>query len=182
MAHLWVEETAGEWAVIRLESSSVPLAVLSDTARTAPRGRWPQRVSPGGVRATLRRAEGPTLHGWYLVAAPADAIWINGLRLISGMRALVDRDEIRLAAGAVGFFSTEVLACVTPMVASERPTVCPRCRQDVVADTPAVRCPACALWHHQADALPCWTYAPTCALCPQPSALNAGYRWTPEDL
>ena len=44
----------------------------------------------------------------------------------------------------------------------------------------AVRCPQCGIWYHQHDQLPCWTYAPACGFCPQSTALDAGFAWTPE--
>ena len=49
------------------------------------------------------------------------------------------------------------------------------------AGTPAVQCPACGRWFHQSAELPCWTYSDHC-LCPQPTALDCGYQWTPHGL
>ena len=50
----------------------------------------------------------------------------------------------------------------------------------------AVRCPnqRCGAWHHQdaAQSLDCWTYGPTCNLCGRSTQLDAGFRWTPEEL
>jgi hypothetical protein len=71
---------------------------------------------------------------------------------------------------------------VSPMPETPRGMMCPRCRQRIEKETLAVRCPQCGLWHHQSEELPCWTYSSTCAMCPQPSALDAGYQWTPTEL
>jgi len=80
------------------------------------------------------------------------------------------------------FFSTELLAGVTPYPGSERPILCARCKAEIATASPAVRCPRCGAWHHQSDELPCWTYAERCSVCDQPTALDAGFAWTPEEL
>ena len=99
-----------------------------------------------------------------------------------GIVALSDRDEIRPADGLPLFFSTETLARVEPFPASGARGFCPRCKQHIEPGTPAVRCPGCSLWYHMSDEFPCWTYAPQCSACPQETALDADFRWTPEDL
>ena len=192
MAHLWVEEHATAWVVIPLAGSTFELDELSRAARSGSASiagtRSPANASidscdaevPSG--AELHRAPPLDSAAWHLIASPVSAIWVNGLPLLAGFRVMRDRDEIRLADGSSGFFSTEALARVSPMPATDRPMSCPRCRQRVEPESPAVSCPACGLWHHQLDDRPCWTYAPTCSLCPQPTALDAGFQWTPTEL
>jgi hypothetical protein len=162
VAHLWVEEARGRWAVLPLETQRFALG----------RGVMLRRYSsPGG-----RHEE------WCVLSDPTTRIAVNGVPLTTGIRVLDDRDEITAPGRGSVFFSTERLARCEPLPPAERPLVCPRCRQPIAIGSPAVRCPRCALWHHQSAELPCWTYSPTCALCPQPTALDAGFRWTPEDL
>jgi hypothetical protein len=144
--------------------------------------KWSPRPLDGDSLAVpparLLRADGDGT-GWVIVG-PA-AVAVNGSRLDTGIRVLRDRDELRAAAGRV-FFSTESLAVVVPFPDTGRKTFCPRCKLEIAPGSPAVRCPACGVWHHQSEEFPCWTYAPRCALCDHPSALDAGYRWVPEDL
>jgi hypothetical protein len=155
MAHLWVAEGLAGW-------SATPLA--GDTALST------------GV-AQLVRATGD---GAWVLVGPS-AVRVNGEPLDAGIRVLRDRDEL-LVAGRRSFFSSETLAVVEPLPVVDRPPVCPRCKTAIEPGTLAVRCPQCRIWHHQSEEMPCWTYAPLCALCPQPTPLDAGYRWSPEDL
>ena len=73
-------------------------------------------------------------------------------------------------------------AAVEPLPESAGEVFCARCKKRIPAGAPAVKCPQCGAWHHSSDDLPCWTYAETCAFCDQPTALDADYRFTPEDL
>jgi len=136
----------------------------------------------GGV--VLRRftpAEAP--ERWLLLAPPRAGVWTNGHRVSTGLRQLRDRDEIRLRGAQPVFFSTEELPRVTPFPGSERASHCPRCREAIVPGSPAVRCPSCHTYHHEAPpARGCWSYAPTCSLCEQGTALNGDYQWRPEEL
>ncbi len=96
-----------------------------------------------------------------------------------------DRDELVLSSCDPArrlFFSTERHASVESFPASDRPTLCPRCKQPLAARDRAVRCPRCACWHHESYQLNCWTYAPHCAACDQPTDLDAAYSWTPAEL
>ena len=158
MAHLWVHEAGeqpdgGGWA-------AVPL--VGDERRV-------------GAALALRRAT----DGWVALGAPS--AHVNGVALATGLRVLADRDELR-AGGARAFFSTESLATVTTFPGAEGAVFCPRCKLEIAPQSPAVRCPQCAVWHHQDAELPCFTYAACCTLCDQPTALDAGFRWTPEAL
>jgi hypothetical protein len=170
MAHLWhrvQSEVGDEPSSLDLEWAAAPL--LGDSAALG-----------AGSALLLRRADAG-LDSWLLVGPP-DAC-VNGLPLLAGLRALCDRDEVRVGELRF-FFATERLARVEPLPGAAQPIYCARCKDVIVPGADAVRCPdpACGLWHHQCNDTPCWTYAPTCALCPQPTDLGASYRWTPEDL
>jgi uncharacterized protein YbaR (Trm112 family) len=119
---------------------------------------------------------------WVLIAAPGFEVRVNGAAVPLGIRVLADRDEISTDEGGAIYFSTENLARVEPFPGAQNRLFCPRCKQAVETDHPAVRCPQCGVWYHQTDELPCWTYAQHCALCDQSTQLSAGYRWTPEEL
>ena len=156
MAYLWLEPAggeAGEWSPMVLTDD----AVNFDAA------------------AVLHR----THAGWVVIGAPG--VHVNGAPLDTGIRLLRDRDELR-AGGRRTFFSGESLAEVVLFPGGERSVFCPRCRLEVAPGSPAVRCPGCNVWHHQTDDMPCWTYGDHCTLCEQPTALDVGFRWTPEGL
>ena len=117
---------------------------------------------------------------WTLLSGRNTDLRVNGQRLMLGIRALRDRDEIS-AAGNQWYFSTEELACLVPFPGLDQPACCPRCKQSLAVGDLAVACPHCHSWHHQSEKFSCWTYEPTCALCLlQSTALDAGYTWTPE--
>jgi hypothetical protein len=80
------------------------------------------------------------------------------------------------------FYSTERLALVEEFPGANAPAYCPRCKQAIASGHPAVKCPGCGVYYHQSNELPCWTYTDVCALCPQSTALDAGYQWSPEAL
>ena len=176
MAHLWTRDWSpdgeAEWVVLPLrdlEANPLPLAD-PDAARIVP-----VRAPRASERVRDRMA-------WVLLAAQGTAIWANGLPLLTGIRALVDQDELRVGGSEPIYFSTETLARREPVPDAVRELFCPRCRQRIRPGTDAVRCPGCGVWHHAAEELPCWSYASTCTLCPQPTEVDAGFRWTPEAL
>jgi hypothetical protein len=163
MAHLWLREndetSPNDWGVMPLEEGAAAFGP-----------------------ALLLRCQDASGDLWLLMDAAPPRVRLNGASLITGIHVLQDRDEITIPGVGRMFFSTEVLARVEPYPGGERPAICPRCKRRIDTATPAVRCPQCGVWHHQSDELPCWTYSDTCALCSQPTALDAGYRWTPEAL
>lgn len=163
MAQLWIRGEADRWIGAPLTDEALDLNI---------------GAAGDDVKVTVLPAPG-TATGWALVGRPPVAA-INGLPLWVGIAVLDDRDEI--AGDARAYFSTEVTAEVAPYVLDRG--ACPRCKRALEPGTPAVRCPGCGVWHHQddADGWTCWTYGPTCACCAQPTALDAGFRWTPEDL
>ncbi len=175
MAHLWIETgdqpapaQPGEWHLVPLTGSELPLARIPPE-----RERSGILVSGGGPAG---RAE------WHLVARAESGIRVNGMEIPGGIRVLADQDEIRVPGLGTLFFSTEQLAAVESLPELSSPVSCPRCRQGIEPGLSAVRCPSCGIWHHGSTELPCWTYAPGCAMCGHPTALDAGYRWTPEAL
>lgn len=179
MAHLWIPEqqavgngepTWNEWALLPLEGGAVALG--PDEGRPARRGG----------AALLVRSRSAAGEVWFAMCATPAGVHLNGVPLPAGIRALTERDELRVDGWGRVFFSIERLARVEPFPGSERPVRCPRCKLEIAAGAPAVRCPQCTVWHHQSDEFLCWTYAEHCALCPQMTALDAGYRWTPEGL
>ncbi|HEV7403697.1 MAG TPA: hypothetical protein VGO11_12250 [Chthoniobacteraceae bacterium] len=163
MAHLWLTQ-ADSWQPVPLAGSAFS---------------W----SPEGLRPLERSDSAPAwlrLVGreWVLLAAPG--LLVNGAPLRCGVRVLRDRDELRFAGGTRAYFSSERLAAVQPF-AGHPGVRCPRCRQAVDQGALVVVCPACGAVCHQTAELGCFTYGATCPLCDQPSALDAGYRWTPEE-
>ena len=175
MAHLWLLDVSNEWTPQLLAGGATTLA--DDGLRSADYAAGAET----GVAAhvLLRRLADPA-NTWALLTA-SPALRVNGAPVPLGIAVLDDRDEIRLP-NLTAWFSTETRACIEPFPASTARGFCPRCKQAIETGTPAVRCPSCGLWHHASDALPCWTYAPACAACAQDTALDAGFRWTPEDL
>jgi len=157
MAHVWVFDTNREWVPKLLSGEATSLADRVWLHPTVdPPGTWVVLTSEPGLR-------------------------LNGLPVPLGLAVLEDRDEIRMP-GFTAWFSTETQACVEPFPESASRGYCPRCKQAIVAATEAVRCPQCGLWHHASDELPCWGYAPTCAACDHDTSLDAGFRWSPEEL
>jgi hypothetical protein len=176
MAHLWVPDGPVGWAVLPLSGAAVSLA------------QWPPRVmaSDSVVRSAgdvlLVRHGAGAARRWVLLASQDGAVRVNGAPVIGGVRVVEDRDEIWMRGEKPVFFSAEELARVEPFPAEASAKFCARCKLEVQAGSPAVRCPACSVWYHQSDDYPCWVYARTCALCDQPTDLAAGFRWTPEAL
>lgn len=158
MAHLWFSSASDESA-------------------------WTPRPLDGPCaigRASFVPAATADGRAWVLLGPATTSV--NGRALgAPELRVLHDRDEIVLD-GVRLFFSTETRTAIVPLPPGDRALRCPRCTLAIAAGTSAVACPQCAVWHHQQDDLACWTYAATCALCPQPSALDADYRFDPVRL
>ena len=109
---------------------------------------------------------------------------VNGLAPPSGLVVLQDRDDIRLPGQVESiFFSAERQPMIEPFAdTATAGAVCPRCPQRLADGTPAVRCAGCEVAFHQSAELPCFTYAEHCPVCGAATALDAGFRWSPEDL
>lgn len=143
--------------------------------------------SPAAHPAGLVRVRSGSATGWALLVGSSSGVLVNGEPVRLGMRLLRDRDEVLVPGVGRTYFSTERLAVVEPFPGLDgRTPICPRCRQELERGRPAVQCPSaeCGAWHHE-DAereLLCWSYDSHCALCPQPTALDAGYGFNPEEL
>ena len=184
MAHLWLLSDFDEWIPSTLVGHAATLAggVLhcagdAELTFSSLDADLNTNLRP---RLLLQRIDDPP-NTWALVAAWPSRVRINGAPMPLGLAVLDDRDEIRLP-DFTAWFSTELQAQVEPFPESATRGFCPRCKQSIAAGSPAVRCPICGLWHHQSSDLGCWTYAPTCTACPQDTALDIGFRWTPSDL
>jgi hypothetical protein len=140
---------------------------------------WVATPLAGDSAAFGLRRSGGEPECWVAIGPPA--VHVNGVALDVGIRVLRDRDELRVG-DARAYYSSESLPVVVAFPGAERPVFCPRCQQEIPPQSAAVRCPACGVWHHQTDELPCWTYAEHCALCDQPTALDGGFRWSPEEV
>lgn len=177
MPHIWRLEASDGWVSTPL-TAQVHLIPAIGKLKIEPRD--PDHES----------SDEPTIfcHGrgkseqWVLLAPPHSGVWINGSRVPLGIQALDDRDEIRVEDAEPVYFSTERLARVEPFPGSDKPVICPRCKQAIEKHSPAVCCPQCQAWFNESAELGCWTYAETCCCCNQLTALDAGYRWSPEGL
>lgn len=178
MAHLWSWSDDSQWQAFPLNGDRWALSATGA----------PEPLPPGDITGddgrlvVLRRAPGPHDERWLLMASERASVLVNGLPMAHGIAALVDRDEIRVPPLVPAFFSTERAAHVAPYPADGPRGFCPRCKRPLAAGDPAVRCPGCGLWHHALDHRPCWTHSDRCAACPHPTALDAGFQWTPEEL
>ncbi len=175
MAHLWFRDKNDEhWSAITMGARALNICVC------------PPHAPPMAFRlgenadALVVRAVAGGAPVWVLLAMANSEVRVNGFAPVAGMRVLQDRDEIRTGVGGTLFFSMEALASVEEFVGGEQAIYCGRCRQRLEQGHLAVRCPRCGIWYHQAD-LPCWTYSPTCAFCPQSTPLDTGYSWVPEE-
>lgn len=179
MAHFWVAqdgEQGPEWALLPLLAGRYLLA--SDPALPARIGSAQEMEDAAAVVLTAP----PEGRDWVLLCRP-DGCRVNGEPVAPGIRALRDRDAIQVKRGPRLFFSTETQAQRVPFPGSAQAATCPRCLQEIAPGQPTVFCPGCRVAYHEDDAagLLCWTYGP-CAFCGQPGVLEAGFRWTPEEL
>ncbi len=172
MAHLWARTESGDWEAVKVEGDV--FALVS--------GPQPVAQPDTDGAALCRRSTPGGRETWVLLSRPSVDLRLNGVPLQTGIRVLEDRDAIQLSDGSPTYFSSERLAEVELFPGSPEPVYCPRCKTEIEAGTPAVRCPGCDSWHHQSETFGCWLYAERCALCDRPTALDAGFRWSPEDL
>jgi len=177
------------WAVAILEESIYSLRGSADETLRPERlgaeaGRADTRSARPKANAPLlmqsRDAEG--VEHWIVIDEPVSRLRINGVPLVTGARVLRHRDEIRMA-GVPGraWFSLESQCEVAPFDGPVG-SFCPRCKGKIKSASLSVRCPQCRVYYHQSASLPCWTYAPKCAHDDQPTALDASFRWTPEEF
>jgi hypothetical protein len=165
MAHLWLHEASeGEAAKVAPDDWS-PMLLDEDSLAIACSQLLRSTAAEGG--------------SWVLVGPPA--VHVNGSPLHTGIRVLRDRDELRADRDRI-FFTTESLAAVVPFPGSGKKTFCVRCKLEILPGSPAVACPQCKLFHHQSVERDCWTYNACCAVCPQETPFDTGFRWLPEEL
>lgn len=178
--HLWTRVDK-QWAALPLEADAY---IFDHEAEHAVR----HRMNGESIEGKVWLRSGPGEQGekdWYLLVSGSGSVRTNGCPVVTGIRRLRDRDEIRVngAHPRRYFFSTESLARVVPLPDSSGLVHCARCRQDVPPGSPIVRCPACGMIHHQSGELECWSYADTCACCSQSTDLETGHlRWTPDSV
>lgn len=176
--HFWIEAAERDWAIqTPTGECCVRLGDGVEARLTPPYGQ----LAAEDVRV-LPVAKGAGSPEWVLVAGQQVRLHLNGEPLQLGLRVLRHKDEIRIG-GQRCYFSTEELAKVIAFEGLAQPVFCPRCKEKIEPGDLCVRCPNCGAYHHQSERFPCWTYAPTCAVCGQQSTeLDAGYSWTPEML
>ncbi|MGD2151938.1 MAG: hypothetical protein PVG79_01640 [Gemmatimonadales bacterium] len=172
MAHVWARSESGDWETVKVEGDAFGLVA----------GPRPLARPDSDGAVLCRRSVVSGREAWVLLSAPTEDLRVNGAPLPTGIRLLEDRDAIQLSHESLTYFSSERLAEVELFPGSPDPVYCPRCKTEIEAGTPAVRCPGCESWHHQSEVYGCWLYTERCALCDQPTALGAGFRWSPEDL
>jgi len=193
MARFWLHNnmaSAGRWEASEFAPGGCVVEINPDGAQLRPLPKFGVQSAECGIRTAggspdmmIMPTGGDTGRPrWIMLAGRRIAVRVNGQPLALGIRALRDKDEI-VAGGHRLFFSTEELARVTPFPGMERSVFCPRCKQKLEPGDPAVCCPLCRAWSHQSEILPCWQYAPTCALCQQQStALDAEFNFNPANL
>ncbi|MEW6207429.1 MAG: hypothetical protein AB1631_03625 [Acidobacteriota bacterium] len=175
MAHLWLS-VEDQIAVFPLDGEAFSLS-------THPPRRIAAPVCKDALQGiALLKVENPNGALWIVVAGADQTVHINEFPLSLGIRALSDKDRIWVSGVGSFFFSTESLAAVERFPGAEQKIFCPRCKLEIEEGQSAVKCPQCSRWHHQTDEMKCWTYTKHCALCPQMTSLDAGYRWMPEPL
>ena len=186
MAHIWISKhnETDQWVAISLGHGG-RVFLTGDASQPVAAGA--AGSSDGAGAYIIHHSQGNVANDngqWILYASCGANVHVNGRRLALGMRGLEDKDEICVGQSGSMFFSLEKLAAIEKFPGIGRSAPCPRCRRQLAIGDQAVRCPQCAVWHHQTDELDCWTYSEKCAACgDHPTALAAaGYRWTPEDL
>jgi hypothetical protein len=199
LAHLWCWLEHGKWdywqvnGPVMLLERSVPAAASSlqeEEAQTdwidGPASELAALVGDAHDRNVVLLPVTASQHvEWALMATPAACVFRNGQPLATGLAMLSDRDEIvtrDTQATRRWYFSNQQLAHIAPAPRGQ-PT-CPRCKSGIKAGTPAVRCPACGVWHHQAlGDLECWSYMERCGAChKQDTHLDGQVRWSPVEL
>ena len=171
MASIWIRNDSGEVVETPLRGW---VAVL----------RAGHGVARGGRRrgVMLVRTGSDPNAPWALIAGPTLHASINGERVLTGIRVLDSRDEIRCGPLAA-VFSDEHLARVEPFPDAGQPVRCARCTCDIAPASPAVRCPACSSWYHQQEHgdFPCWTAVPFCQACGCATRIDTD-GWKPQEF
>ncbi len=183
MAQLWIRDHDNVWAVLPLAGRVVSLTTDGPRLVDKPAVSSGSRGIDAAVFASINGGgENDGRADWVLLARAGVRVDVNGLPLGTGLRLLRHQDEVRVDDAGTFFFSAETLPEIVPYPDDGQSRHCPRCKDVLKPGTPAVRCPCCALWYHQTDDMPCWTYGSRCGACDHPTAMDVGFRWSPEDL
>jgi hypothetical protein len=172
MAHLWISEF-DEWTPRPLGGQpGSPLFPLPAGNLGPNAGVFLRRAAPTADTAKS---------GWHLLVPPFTRVRVNGEPVSLGIRALRDRDEIRVPGAEPMFFSNEELMAIQPFAGSPEGK-CPRCAKSISPLSPAVRCAGCHTWYHQTEARACFSYGPNpiCVLCGADTVVSGEYSWIPE--
>ena len=180
MPYVWFVEES-QWTAMLL--SEMPV----DVGAEVPRAVAAEHASSGTKQVPIQKATRivPVKNGSsqmsLLIWGAEETVRVNGWALTTGLRVLADKDEIRIGDRASLFYSSESVAEIETFPGSDREIFCPRCTLVIQKGQSVVRCPCCQLIHHQDAELGCWVYAPGCASCSHPTALDAGFRWAPDE-
>lgn len=181
MPYLWFVEEESRWEAMPL--SELPVDVGADV----PRAVAAEPSSTGTKRVPIQKATliVPVKDGAcqtsVLIWSPDETVRVNGWALTTGLRVLADKDEIQIGDRVPLFYSSESVAEIETFPGSDREIFCPRCTLAIQKGQSVVRCPNCQLIHHQDVELGCWVYAPGCASCSYPTAMDGGFRWAPDE-
>jgi len=156
MAHMWRFRSAEGWRASSLDGI----------------------LSSFGPASVYRAA---TTDAWVLLVAPGAAVSVNGRQVLAGVAVIRHMDEIQLAECSPMYFVSESPTRVEAFE-GRGALPCARCQQPIESGQLSAKCPRCGLFHHQSEALPCWTYAERCSGCDHSTALDGALAWTPESL
>jgi hypothetical protein len=183
MASLWMRTNAGERVETTLGDRPFVLAAAAD-ADADGRARAADATPaerPGASVTLVQTGDVPTAR-WVLVTVHGAHVTVNGEPVLTGLRVLDSRDEIRRGP-TVAVFTDEHPARVEPFPGAAHAVRCARCTCDIAAETQAVRCPGCGSWYHQQvdGDFPCWTAVPFCQACGC-ATTTAADGWEPEEF
>jgi hypothetical protein len=166
------------WRCVPLEGEMVALGADGVITPLDPEGDG-REAAALLVRSTPQEGRGDE---WILISR--GELVLNGYATPARIAVLADRDELRIGGETV-FVSYEREARIERYQRDDSPH-CPRCHTGVERGHLAVACPgpACGVVYHQdaGEGLPCWLWEEHCALCQQPTPLDAGLTFDPSDL
>ena len=129
MSHLWIAGAeAPQWAEFPLDQPSYLLG-----------GACPQAIDLDQmpyIGGALLIHTPRSRSGWLLLVDRFTLARVNGAEVLGGLRALQDRDEIRVPRLGTCYFSTESLARVQEFPKGTRCSYCPRCKLALEAGVP----------------------------------------------
>jgi hypothetical protein len=177
MAQLFLLDAESRWAVLPLAAPGVLLTA------DGPEPAGPARTAEEASAELIPLA--PDGKEWALLGS-AVACHVNGEPLNHHLKALSHMDEIRVT-GKRYFFSDEKLVRKQPFPQAAKAPICPRCQLPIQQGQNSVVCPVCGTAYHEIEPgetdgpRQCWTYG-KCLFDSTPGVLDAGFRWTPEEL